>query len=49
MTQLNGSSQSIPPPPASDTPIPRPIPLTTSNGIQIQSVVFPQLAHWTDR
>ena len=35
----------------SNTPIPRPTPLTTPNGIQIQSAVFPQFTHrgQTDR
>jgi len=32
----------------SNTPIPRPTPLTTSNGIQIQSAVFPKYTFGTD-
>jgi len=33
----------------SNTPIPRPTQLTTPNGIQIQSAVFLQFTHQTDR
>jgi len=33
----------------SNTRIPRPTQLTTPNGIQIQSAVFPQFTHRTDR
>jgi len=33
----------------SNTPIPWPTALTTPNGIRIQSVVFPQFIHQTDR
>jgi len=33
----------------SNMPIPRPTPLSTQNGIQIQSAIFPQLTHQTDR
>jgi len=29
--------------------MPEPTPLTTPNGIQIQSVVFPQFTHWIDK
>jgi len=36
-------------PPPSNAPIPRPISLTTPNGIQIQSAVFPQITNRTDR
>ena len=39
------SASSIP----SNTPIPRLIPLTTLNSIQIQSAIFPQFIHRTDR
>ena len=35
-------------PPPFNTPIPRPIPLTTPNGIQIQSAVLPQYTLRTD-
>jgi len=35
--------------PTSNTAIFRPTPLTTLNGIHIQSAVFPQFIHWTDR
>jgi len=33
----------------SNTPIDRPTQLTTANGIQIQSALFPQLTYWTAR
>jgi len=36
-------------PPPSNTPIPRPTPLITSNGIRIQSAVLPQYTLRTDR
>jgi len=36
-------------PPPSNTLIPRPTPLTTPNGIGIQSAVLPQYTFWTDR
>ena len=36
-------------PPPCNTPIPRPTPLTTPNGIQIQSAVLPQYTLRTDR
>ena len=36
-------------PPLSNTPIPRPTPLTTSNGIRIQMAVLPQYTFRTDR
>jgi len=35
--------------PPSNTPIPRLTPPTTPNGIRIQSAVFSQFTHWTDR
>jgi len=37
------------PPPASSTPIHRPTPFTIPNAIQIQSAVFVQFTHRTDR
>jgi len=36
-------------PPPSNTPISRPTPLTTPNGIQVQSAVLPQYTIWTNR
>jgi len=36
-------------PPSTISPVPRPTPLTTSNGIWIQSTVLPQYTFWTDR
>jgi len=36
-------------PPPSNTPVPRPTPLTTPNGIRIQSAVLPQYTFRTDR
>jgi len=36
-------------PPPSNTPIPRPTPLTIPNGIRIHSAVLPQYTFWTDR
>ena len=36
-------------PPLSNTPIPQPTPLTIPNSIQIQSAIFPQSTHWTNR
>ena len=36
-------------PPPSNTPISRPTPLTTPNGIQIQSAILPQYTFRTDR
>ena len=36
-------------PPPFSAPIPWPTPLTNPIDIQIQSVIFPQLVHWTDR
>jgi len=36
-------------PPSSNTPIPRLTPLTTSNGIQIQSAIFSQFTHRTNQ
>jgi len=35
--------------PPSNTPIPQLTPLTTPNGIQIQSAISPQFTHQTDR